>query len=266
MTDMQTIWVVQQNYSATSPTINLLTEAVAAFGRPLMTVRVVPFSDELPEMPDEVEFPFVLFGLTTLIKNAVRSPKWRRGIFFDEEKFAPSAYQSVIKDLLLNSDMQICTARELAGLSLSRDEQIFIRPNDDFKSFGGQVMTMGEYLDWFDLFKDAEDMSISGETQMVYSEPKHIRREFRTHLVDGKVVGMSQYLPTAQPILPSEAAEFAEHVATRYSPAEAFVLDIAETADGLRVLEYNCINGAGFYLANVGAIVRALSIFQESKR
>lgn len=259
----QTTWVVQQSYSATSPTINLLTEAVAAFGRPLVTVRVVPFTEELPEMPEEVTFPFVLFGLTTLIKNAAKSPKWRRGIFFDEEKFAPTSYHKVIGDLLLNSDMKICTARELAAFGLSRDEKIFIRPNDDFKAFSGQTMTFGDYLDWFTLFKDADDMSVSQATQMVYAAPKHIRREFRTHLVAGRVVGMSEYLPMSQAILSERVAEFAEHVADRYSPAEAFVLDIAETANGLHVIEYNCINGAGFYQANVGAIVRALSIYQE---
>ena len=261
----KTTWIVQQNYSTTSPTINLLTEAVTDFDRSLVTVRVIPFSEELPEMPEEVEFPFVLFGLTTLIKNAIRSPKWRRGIFFDPERFAPSFYQDVLGDLLLNSDMHICTAREIAQLRLSREEQIFVRPNDDFKAFGGQIMTLGEYLDWFNLFKDADDMSISQETQMVYATPKNILREFRTHLVGGQVVGISQYLPTAQAILPDSVVEFAEYVASRYSPAESFVLDIAETADGLKVLEFNCINGAGFYLANVKAIVRALSIYQEGK-
>ena len=261
----QTTWIVQQNYSASSPTINLLTEAVAAFNRPLMTVRVVPFAEELPDMPDAVEFPFILFGLTTLIKNATRSPKWRRGIFFDAEKFAPTAYQCVLGDLLLNADMRVCTACELAQTGLASDERIFIRPNDDFKAFGGQIMTMGEYLDWFDLFKDADDMSISQETQMVYAAPKHIQREFRAHVVGGRVVGLSQYLPTARATFPDSVVDFAEHVAALYSPATAFVLDIAETDDGLRVLEYNCINGAGFYLANVSAIVRALSIYQESE-
>lgn len=256
---------MQQNYSVTSPTINLLMEALADADYPIRQVKVVPFSEELPEMPDEVEFPFILFGLTTLIKNAVRHPKWRQGIFFDAEKFAPSAYQHILGDLLLNSDMRVCTASELSQVDLSREEKMFVRPNDDFKAFGGQIMTMGEYLDWYTLFKDANDMSISRDMLMVYATPKHIRREFRVHLVGGRVAGMSQYQPTAQAILPGDVAEFAEHVAVYYSPTDAFVLDIADTADGLRVIEYNCINGAGFYLANVRAIVRALSVFQEGK-
>ena len=261
----RTTWIVQQNYSVTSPTINLLTEALADADYPVRRVHVVPFSEELPQMPGEVEFPFILFGLTTLIKNAVADPKWRQGIFFDAEKFAPCAYQDILGDLLLNSDMRVCTARELSQVDFGLDEKIFVRPNDDFKAFGGQVMTMGEYLDWYNLFKDADDMSISRDTLMVYAAPKPIRREFRVHLVSGRVVGLSQYQPTAQAVLPFDVAEFAEHVAAHYSPADAFVLDIADTADGLRVLEYNCINGAGFYLANVRTIVRALSIFQEGK-
>ena len=39
--------------------------------------------------------------------------------------------------------------------------------------------------------------------------------------------------------------------------------DIAATDKGLKVIEFNCINGSGFYLANVDAIARSLSSWQE---
>ena len=51
--------------------------------------------------------------------------------------------------------------------------------------------------------------------------------------------------------LPDQAAE-------RWRPAEAFVLDVCDTPDGIKVVEINTINSAGFYAADVQKLVFAL--------
>lgn len=40
--------------------------------------------------------------------------------------------------------------------------------------------------------------------------------------------------------------------------APAYVMDICRTDDGLRLLETNCINAAGFYAADVVRLARAI--------
>ena len=49
--------------------------------------------------------------------------------------------------------------------------------------------------------------------------------------------------------------------AARYAPAPVFVLDVGETEAGLRVVETNCFNSAGFYWCDLHAIVRAVNAY-----
>jgi hypothetical protein len=43
-----------------------------------------------------------------------------------------------------------------------------------------------------------------------------------------------------------------------WQPQRAFVLDVAETADGPKIVEINTLNSAGFYAADIQRIVLAL--------
>jgi len=44
----------------------------------------------------------------------------------------------------------------------------------------------------------------------------------------------------------------------RWQPAEAFVIDIAKTYDGLKVIEINNFNSSGFYSCDVYKIVDSI--------
>jgi len=46
-----------------------------------------------------------------------------------------------------------------------------------------------------------------------------------------------------------------------YNVANAYVMDIALTFDGWKIMEVNCINSAGFYKGNVKEIIAALENF-----
>ncbi len=43
------------------------------------------------------------------------------------------------------------------------------------------------------------------------------------------------------------------------APAPVFVLDVGEVEEGLRVVETNCFNSAGFYWCDLHAVVRAVN-------
>jgi hypothetical protein len=62
-----------------------------------------------------------------------------------------------------------------------------------------------------------------------------------------------------------DALEFAE-LMIRVNPnyADAYVMDICRSEDfGLRLLETNCINAAGFYAANLTKLVQAIHYINE---
>ena len=64
--------------------------------------------------------------------------------------------------------------------------------------------------------------------------------------------------------VPPEVASFGEATAARHAPSPVFVLDVARAGGALRVVEYNCLHGAGFYASDVGAVVRALNDYVAS--
>ncbi len=260
---MVTTWIVQRSLGRDSPTLQLLTEACAATNRPLVEIAVVPFSDELPPIPETAP-PFVFYGYTTLIRNVSRSERWRAGVFFDPDTFCPAEYLRRYGDWMLNADMEICTCAELASRPFAPERRLFIRPNDDFKQFTGQTMTFAEFRQWFAHFPNEAEDAVTAQSELIFCRPKAIDAEWRLFLVAGRVVGATQYQPVAGGFVPAEVMEFGERAAAIWSPCPVFVMDVARTEDGLKIIELNCFNGSGFYLANVENIVRSVSRYLEA--
>jgi hypothetical protein len=94
------------------------------------------------------------------------------------------------------------------------------------------------------------------------SEPVTIYSETRTWVVKGKVVTASEYKrgnksyqsSTVEPRI----IAFAQARANEWSPNDAYCLDIADTPDGLKIVEVNCLNASGFYKADMAKLVAAL--------
>jgi hypothetical protein len=82
-------------------------------------------------------------------------------------------------------------------------------------------------------------------------------------VVDGKVVSGSHYraegLLAVSPEVPPEVVCFGEQMASTWSPAPVFVLDVALSDESLSVIEINGFNSSGFYESNIRDIVSAVS-------
>src|SRR5207302_742154 len=97
-------------------TLDVLVQKVAAAGRHLVRIKVIPFSEELPDIPP-VAPPFVFYGYSTLITNAWRSSNWRSGVFYDPELFTLEQYALRYGDRYLNARAEILTFAELKARS-----------------------------------------------------------------------------------------------------------------------------------------------------
>ncbi len=60
-------------------------------------------------------------------------------------------------------------------------------------------------------------------------------------------------------IIPDEVIEFAYQAINKWSPDIAYVLDIAVTNEGLKIIEINNINSSGFYKSDIEKIVTAIN-------
>lgn len=105
--------------------------------------------------------------------------------------------------------------------------------------------------------------SLCPDTLMMLTSPAHIPKEWRIWVVGDRVVTFSLYKEgarfTYRPGIDDDALGFARMLVARNPAcAPAYVMDICGTDDGLRLLETNCINAAGFYAADVVRLVSAI--------
>lgn len=182
---------------------------------------------------------------------------------FTNDNFDMTVIQKEMGEELLNPDFLIGELHELAP----EWDAFFIRPTGNTKLFGGMVVTKEQFHEWQER-ESHSDSAYHGQLLMI-SELQEIQAEYRFFVVDGKVITGSSYKVNGKlntTLAPSDAvATYAQMMVERFALADAFVIDVAETNKGMRVVEYNNLNTAGLYQCDEVAIVSALHRYMNSK-
>lgn len=256
---MSVTWILQQNLVKE---LDRWTDAFQSLGTKYVLIDIVPFSDTLPDV--DVQGPAIVYGSTTMIKNAPTKP-WSPGVFFDPEKFRCSTWAKQYGKEMLNSDGRVFTLAELAKDS---PDMFFMRPDNDLKDFSGSEVSREGLMKFVDSVSHG-GFTFDHSLQVFVAPLKQLHKEYRIFIVDGKPVAWSQYRFRSQlrknPNVPKEVLDYAERMAAIWSPDKAFVMDICETMDReLKILELNCFNASGVYECDVREIVKAIdSLFQS---
>lgn len=140
------------------------------------------------------------------------------------------------------------------------DTDFFIRPNEDSKAFSGTVMSRPDFEEWRKNLLDIKGWtSLPPETKVMISPLKKIYAEYRCIVVDGRVVTSSRYKTGKTVAYSNEVGdrihEFANRRVSEWNPRIAFALDVADTPEGLKVIETNAISSSGFYAIDMGIFV-----------
>lgn len=224
------------------------------FGISFEEILVLPFVDDYKFATDRKDV-FVLGGVK-LAKIATQQD-WKPGSLFGNNHNY-EIYSQHYKEHLLNWDSKVFNLGEIQKYEGFR----FVRPCLDSKLFNGAVY----YCDDWDYIQEGlirEGYSLDTRIQM--ASVKQVYREVRLFIVNGKVITGSQYtfggryLPST--FIGDEILEFANKMIEIYQVAECFVMDIAETDIGLKIVEVNCINCSGFYQSDVMKLIIALEDF-----
>ena len=155
--------------------------------------------------------------------------------------YAPTTTQEIYR----NPDKYFFTAQE-----------IFIRPDDNEKSFDGEVVDRDKLSEWYhDTYKYNGNLNIP-----CWAFPKQrISQEWRVIICRSKVIGGSQYRLNGSVELlggvPDHVHSFTEQMAEIYSPEPIFCMDIAETPLGLKVVEIGSIHTCGLYDTDLEPLV-----------
>jgi len=260
------MWIIQSNFLDINQ-ITPIVETLRANDIPFRDVGIIPFSDEFITPLDVSDTNLIPYGSTKLSKIAEQQ-KWS-GLFFDRTTFRNDVWNWHRGDML-NSDAKFMTVREAINefANAEPDSVWFIRPVEDLKHFSGTVTTAAEIARWMSSV-DVGNFSFDENVEVAISTPKNILMEWRYFIVGGKIVtgslyrvkGMRKIARENDPAVLAEAQDRAKD----WLPHETCVMDMALTDDGLRVVEFNCLNSSGFYDHDIEKFVLSVSDYFYNK-
>lgn len=264
---MTTYWVLQNNILAEDGW-EALVSALERCGFPYSVHRCVPFEGTLEPEPVPIDAPVVVMGSYSMARHAA-TYGWKPGAWLDNLDFRTQ--REHWGDLLLNADAECATIEAFTGpLTTPR----FVRPVHDTKGFTGRVFDEPSWQEFRDgvlrVIGDSSRPTVTPQDEIMVCSPKEIWSETRTWIVDGRVVTASGYKVgtlkryTSPDQVDGRITAFAQSCANHWRPNAAFVLDVADTPTGLKIVEINNLNAAGFYRADMQKLVVALADLAEA--
>lgn len=255
-------WVIQTNIFAEEG-FDALLATIKRFDLPYTLVKVVPFVGDLE--PVEGELPSdgasaIVMGSYTLARVA-KQRGWTPGAFLDNLDF--EVQRDYWGKRMLNYDAIITTFDQVSFQRLP----FFFRPVHDTKAFTGFVCDWPYYEEWRNSVRVLlETSTLTKDTPVMVCSKKEIYSETRFWVVQGKTVTASQYkLGTLKryeevrgSYFDNDLIRFTDDCAARWSPNDAYVMDVADTSDGLKIVEINNLNSAGWYKGDLQKLVHAL--------
>lgn len=179
--------------------------------------------------------------------------------------FRCSQWYPHVQDRLVHRQWTRTTVRALVAAPPTDAEQVFVRPDSPLKPFSGRVVSTwgltAAHLD-HGFYYDDLDLSV------IVAPVQELGAEWRFVVCDGVVVAGSAYDPArhrpAGAVSSGPAHQLAAEVARALpAPDPGYILDIVETATGLRVLELNPFSGADLYDCPVEPVIDAVSAILE---
>lgn len=242
-------WVVQEDLYAEEGHRALL-HVLDRMDLPHSTHRIVPGVRRLdPEPCIPVGTQVIVLGAYTMLAIA-QERAWLPGAYLLGNHADLSVQREHWGDRLLNVDAWVGRLADVPPF----DRPSFVRPILDSKVFNGKVFAWHDFVGWRE--------GLPGDTRVLVAPRKTIYAEYRTWVVGGRVVTASQYRMGSAVLydekVPPDVIDFAQRAVDRWDPTPAYVLDVALIQAGLRIIEVNTINAAGWYKGNVGQIVAAL--------
>jgi hypothetical protein len=203
----------------------------------------------------------ILYGSVGWVKRCLESSlaPWA---YYDPSAFAASTWVPVLGDDALNGDGVVISIEDLED-RLAAGERLHVRPDADDKAFSGATYDLESWRRMIELRSIAQYRTPTPGLACFASGVKPIGAEHRCWFIDGVLVDVSTYRRGGEThierCLGAQIRRAAERLGDIYLPMPNAVMDIAETEEGCKVIEFNPISSSGWYAADAGGIFWALS-------
>lgn len=268
-------WLIQNNLRSADMINSQFEENLVRLGVDFTRVNIFPFVEKIYpetstsqnfEQTEELNFDntddVVINGSVTFSRLAKKrniSP----GAFLTDNSDFPIILQGYGPENLLNGDATYGKLKDMECPDLNT--YYFIRPVKDDKAFSGMEITGLQFQDWkkglLNISVD-ESSLLSAETEIVIASSKKIYKEYRFFVCNGKIVTYSLYKEgdklSPRIDINDEAESFVRDMIERWTPHTAYVIDIAITPYGTKIVELNAFGSAGFYACDTQKIIMAV--------
>jgi len=230
-------------------------------------VKIIPGTNELAYNTNKVDEEgnpiyeiftidrkdIICFGSTKLSQISNLN-NWHPGSFYNSNHDY-QVYNEHYKENMLNYDSVIINIKDEIP---DRFNYFFAKPTADSKLFTGRLFSKEAWYDSVEVLFNSK-RKISDDTKILIAPMKQTFVECRFWVIKGKVITWSLYLrgnlTICDPIVDEDIIEFAQKMVNIYQIADAFVIDIVRTPEGLKIVECNCICSAGFYAADMQKLI-----------
>lgn len=251
-------WILQDNIF-NEEAFDQLEKTLARLDLSYSIHKVIPFIGELSPEPNLSTDNVICIGSYSM-RHYAKVKGWNPGVF-DLEPFDFAVQLINWEDHMLNADSVITTFEN----AVFAHPEMFIRPVEDSKVFAGMVIGRSEFNEWREKVCNLEDnhgTSLTKSTWIQVSPIKKIYSEHRFWIVKGQIVSASTYKTgnrvAYSPLPESIYHEFVRDRVSEWQPHDAFVIDVADTPNGIKVIEINTLNSCGFYACDIQRLVMAL--------
>lgn len=191
---------------------------------------------------------------------------YESAFFYDNaDKFDQKYYKNLGLPLL-NSGSTIIDLAD--NLDTTFDREVFIKPTSDLKGYIGGIIPVGTNI--YDFIMKSSYMPHWMSEPSLIAEVKNIHSEYRFFVVGDRVITGSRYMLNKQVLpaieIPEEVKLKAIELAKLYQPDRVFTMDLALLENGaIEIVEYNCFNGSGTYLAPLEELMLEISHIKLNK-
>ena len=260
-------WIIQNNLISPRD-LSAMKDACRKLNVDYEEVYVIPFSRELPELPQD-DAIHIYYGATAFIFNIYQKFK-PSGIFFDYKNFCIETAMENWREHMINSEGKITTLQHFSMENHPVQSKWFVRPNADDKSFAGEIIHFGDFKDWYQRLT-TQNVTLNAQSKILVAPPYNIKKEWRNFVINGKVIASTLYRKNFQVNVSKEEAppqviDFVEERCREFTPHQLFAMDIALCGDKYYIIECNCFNSIGFYGVDIFAIVKAITEYVSSAK
>lgn len=147
----------------------------------------------------------------------------------------------------------------LESLGEPLHEHIFIKPDQSLKVCESTVESDSSWEHWCTYTSEKTGVQ---ETSFIWFSPvKKIKKEYRCLISNKKATSASLYGFNVLPKNEDDNAALLDFASSAASSIElndpSYMMDIAETDDGFKVIELNCLSTSGLYALNTKALANA---------